>query len=523
MNNKHWLFALLLSTSIAHGQGILVMVADELKQDISPNTLIPPSYQGTTIKRIVNIEEAFDSSEELNSPKNVRTLQKYIHEVDHDVLLDGVVLVGDFPMPTLHFTDEPAYIETTESTGMANTIRCSPSRASVMSSRAKSVRDTQAVLEHYRRIRDAVYHGQNTNEGLANAVVASDIEMAKRIRKQHPSINSNLVQDSFWISRITVKGDGKNNTWDLTQHQSGAKPSYGRRLSSHGKNLWGRKLPISGTVNHRVIRDLHRNFFSNESTEKSDMPIAYEYSFGASSPHYRSLTSHSRILDYPGVKPAFFNAGVSVLHTSESKAISEHLRASLLVISWSHEGNDQMVTPEERFKLASDWWFTSGYAKNAIFSASPVSHDFLGDALALLEESDYKNVGDYFLALQKRLRLKNKSKALNNLILFGNGLTPMPKLDLTTINKSALTSLYPDAFNLIEDTKVAAEQGSQIEEEEEEVDEQVNNIPQDIYQGKSATGGYSHTIQTVVNLAIMAGFVLLQRQGNAAAQAHNQY
>lgn len=512
MIKKSWLLPSLLLASIAHGKGVLVMVADELKHDISPKQMVSPDYSGSVVERVISIEEAFDTSEELNSPKNVRILQKYIHEVDHDILLDGVVLVGDFPMPTPHFTDEPAYIETTESTGLSNSIHCSPSRSLSMTSRAQAVRDTEAVLAHYRRVREAVYQGHDADEGLADTIIAGDIEMAELIRSQHPLAKEDMVQDSFWISRLAASKENENaRTWDLAQLQTNSEPSYFRRLSQHGKDLWGKKFRVSGARHPGHYNPQGAGvFFNKEPAGKSVLPVSYEYIFGSSSPHFRTLSSHTRVLDYPGVQPNGFHAGVSVLHTTEHNAISEHLRASLLIASWFSDGNSEVSTPEHRFKLASNWWFSSHNARSVIFSATPVSHDIVGEALTLLLDNEYQYIGDFYLALQKRMRSKNKSKALNNLILVGSGTALMPKLDLTTINKSALASLYPDAFNDVEKQSVVADQGGKSNESTQQPSQQ------------TATN-YSHYLTTAINVLTVATFVLFQRQVNPAAQANNHY
>lgn len=167
MNRKFWLLPLLFTASIAHSKGILVMYSEELNELQGVANMVPPDYLGTAVSRKINIEQMFDMREEINSPKNVRTLQKYIHEVDYDILLDGVVLVGDFPRPSPHFTDEPAYQEVTATMG-DNGYRpnCGPSRNSALNTRTQTSRDTQATLARYRKVQEAVSQGSNPDVGL---------------------------------------------------------------------------------------------------------------------------------------------------------------------------------------------------------------------------------------------------------------------------------------------------------------------------------------------------------------------
>ena len=120
MFKKQLLYPLLLLASLAHGDAILVMMTEELKPLINPQKMVSPEYDGKVIERVIDIETVFDIREELNSPKNVKTLHNLIQVVDHDNLLDGVILVGDFPMPTPHFSSEPEYEAITEHTGFTS-------------------------------------------------------------------------------------------------------------------------------------------------------------------------------------------------------------------------------------------------------------------------------------------------------------------------------------------------------------------------------------------------------------------
>lgn len=365
------------------------------------------------------------------------------------------------------------------------------------------------------------------------------------IRSRHPQAKLESTADSFWISRLSPPKEERANNryWSLSQRQSDSGPENFRTLSQSGRDFWGRKFEVNRanpTTRFRFRGIGTRVFFEKHPGQSASLPASYEYSFGSSSPHYRTLSSHTRVLDYPGVSPNNYFAGVSFLHTTGRNKITEQTNASLLITSWITDQYDDIATPDNSFDLISNWWFLTAYARSAIFSSTPVSHDIVGEAMSLLlEGGEYKFIGDFYLALQKRLRSKNKSRALNSLVLFGNGAALMPSLDISTINRYAAESLYPDSFggnnsndieeeveeddslqddSMFDDSKT---DGARKEERMHANDSKSKNSEPVTQASTPVATGYSGYVATAVNMAIMAAYTLLQRKAHPQGYANS--
>lgn len=376
-------------------------------------------------------------------------------KVDQDVILDGVILVGDFPLPAPLFEDEPEYVGVSDEQWVDRPFSCVPSRNSVLISRQILTRDRAAVLARYRNIQDAALQGKPFIVGLRTPITG-DFALAEDIRRKHPLIQTHDIPSSFWISRFTARGNpGSRALWDL-RSDTGQKGSYYRVLNKSGVQYWGEKFHFPGGRPETPYRAGRKLFFDLIPAE-SELPISFDYTVGAVSPVYEAASTFSRIFDYIGASPKKFRAGASMFHSFENKPIPKNLDSLLLIISWNSNSNSQPIMPEDIFNHVAHWWFTSLRGRAVIFPVSPLSHDITGDVFRLLLEKEYHFVGDFYLDLQKLLKRKEPNKAFNNLVLFGNGLAHMPKLDLTTINKGALMSLYPDAFSEALQTSVGSE------------------------------------------------------------------
>lgn len=83
---------------------------------------------------------------------------------------------------------------------------------------------------------------------------------------------------------------------------------------------------------------------------------------------------------------------------------------------------------------------------NAILPTGYASQKLILQIIKVISQQKYETLGDFYLALQKKIHKNKSANGLDNLIFFGNGAYPMPNLDLSEFNFDALADMFPEEF-----------------------------------------------------------------------------